>query len=648
MQYFSFIASASYTSGAFLRICLLALLCVTSVNSIGQTAADGSVAVINQPNSTKPLIVSATRTPTKGADVLADYVYIGPEEIAQAGQMSVPELLQQQRGVQISTYGGPGGLASVYLRGTSNNQSLVLIDGVRTESSTLGGAVWSAIPIQLIDHIEIIFGPQSTFYGQDALGGVIQIFTKRGDGPAQFSASSGYGTYGTTINTASVSGSVGEDKPTRYNLGLSQENSMGFNTVASTNPCSAANASKNYCAPGYPTTRTGYTRLGVTGQVSHEWKKGQEFGVKVLASRTNYQYPGYDYDASLPEINSQVNNLSIATVFARNQITENWESFIQLSNTSNFGQNLTTNSNESISSPQNDFLWKNDIKVGPDTLQVMVERLVQYANTTNINASRTTNSAAGSYQLNRGNNLATLAVRNDTITGYGPIFTYSGAYGYFLTKALRANVNYGTGFRAPTFNDLYYPGYGTPNVQPETNRNAEAGLHYEPGNYELHLVGYQNKVQNLIQALPCTSKASGYCPTNFASVNITGASLGANTQLEHWNLKASLDLLNAVDQNTGLALPNRAKQLANLGSEYRRGKFNAGANLTIAGQRYGNASNTVTMSSYALLDLYASYEIQPKWSLFARWNNALNNQYQLSYGYLTPGSNIFAGVRYTP
>ena len=77
-------------------------------------------------------------------------------------------------------------------------------------------------------------------------------------------------------------------------------------------------------------------------------------------------------------------------------------------------------------------------------------------------------------------------------------------------------------------------------------------------------------------------------------------------------------------------------------------KFNAGANLTIAGQRYGNASNTVTMSSYALLDLYASYEIQPKWSLFARWNNALNNQYQLSYGYLTPGSNIFAGVRYTP
>ena len=324
---------------------------------------------------------------------------------------------------------------------------------------------------------------------------------------------------------------------------------MGFNAVASTDPWKAANASQNYCPPGYSTARTGYTRLGVTGQVSHEWQKGQEFGVKVLASRTNYQYPGYDYSASLPETNSQVNNLSIATVFARNQITENWQSFIQLSNTSNYGQNLTTNSNNSISSPQNDFLWKNDIKVGPDTLQLMVERLVQYANTSNINASRTTNSAAGSYQLNRGNNLATLAVRNDTITGYGPIFTYSGAYGYFLTKALRANVNYGSGFRAPTFNDLYYPGYGTPNIQPETNRNAEAGLHYEPGNYELHLVGYQNKVQNLIQALPCTTKASGYCPTNLASVNITGDSLGAITQLEHWKFKGSLALLKPVDQN---------------------------------------------------------------------------------------------------
>jgi vitamin B12 transporter len=273
---------------------------------------------------------------------------------------------------------------------------------------------------------------------------------------------------------------------------------------------------------------------------------------------------------------------------------------------------------------------------------------VQYANTTNINASRTTNSAAGSYQMKRGNNLATVAARNDTITGYGPIFTYSGAYGYFLSKGLRANVNYGTGFRAPTFKDLYYPGYGTPNVQPETNRNAEVGLHYEPGNYEIHLVGYQNKVQNLIQALPCTTQASGYCPTNFASVNITGASLGANTQLDRWYLKGSLDLLNAVDQNTGLALANRAKQLANLGAEYRSRKLNFGSNLTVAGQRYGNAQNTVTMNSYALLDLYASYEIQPKWSLFARWNNALNSQYQLAYGYLTPGSNIFAGVRYTP
>ena len=124
--------------------------------------------------------------------------------------------------------------------------------------------------------------------------------------------------------------------------------------------------------------------------------------------------------------------------------------------------------------------------------------------------------------------------------------------------------------------------------------------------------------------------------------------MGANTQLDRWYLKGSLDLLNAVDQNTGLALANRAKQLANLGAEYRSRKLNFGSNLTVAGQRYGNAQNTVTMNSYALLDLYASYEIQPKWSLFARWNNALNSQYQLAYGYLTPGSNIFAGVRYTP
>ena len=134
----------------------------------------------------------------------------GPEEIADAGQSSITELLQRQRGVEVSNNGG--GVQSVFLRGANSGQTLVLIDGVRTTSVLSGGASWSAIPVQLIDHIEIIFGPQSSLYGSDAIGGVINIFTKKGVGPTQVTASTGYGTYGTSVSQASLFGSTQGDK----------------------------------------------------------------------------------------------------------------------------------------------------------------------------------------------------------------------------------------------------------------------------------------------------------------------------------------------------------------------------------------------------------------------------------------------------
>jgi vitamin B12 transporter len=173
---------------------------------------NANVSLATSSNTMDPIIVTATRTPTKASNVLADNVYIGAEEIAQAGQTSLVELLQRQRSVEISSYGGGGATASVFLRGTNNAQSLVLIDGIRIESALYGGATWATIPLSLIDHIEIIFGPQSSLYGADAMGGVIHIFTKKGEGSIQMAASTGYGSYGTSISEASVFGSTGDNQ----------------------------------------------------------------------------------------------------------------------------------------------------------------------------------------------------------------------------------------------------------------------------------------------------------------------------------------------------------------------------------------------------------------------------------------------------
>lgn len=656
----------------------VALLCgailIFSHSAFSQNS--GNVSVSNSLNPINPVIVTATRTPKSGNDVLADYTYISREEIENSAQSSLPDLLQQQRGIQISNTGGAGNISSVYLRGTSNSQSLVLVDGVKIDSVG-GGAIWNAIPLSLIDHIEIIYGPQSTFYGSDAMGGVIQIFTKKGGGPTQFEASAGYGGYNTSITNASLSGSLGKDSPTNYSIGISQENSAGFNTVAANNPHykGGPNYPTTYAAP-YPTSPTGYTRLGATGSLSTTWSIGQELGLKIFASKNSYQYPSNEYISRDPEVAQGINQLAVFSAYSKNQISEIWSSYFQASSSTNASQSLTSQSNDRLVTPSYDFLWQNDIKIGTDKLQILLERNIQYANMNNspyqtfcfndacnninINQQRTTNSIAGSYELKRGNNLATFALRNDQISQYGSKATYSAAYGYFLTKELRTNINYGTGFRAPSFNDLYYPGYGTANLKPETNKNLEAGIHYETRNYGVHLTAYQNKIENFIVPINCyddfgncgnPAYYSGSHPVNFSLVQIRGASLGVDGQINSLTVKASADAMSTVDQTTGLEVPNRANWVGNFLADYKLNKLNVGTNITLSGPRWGGVNgtqtaNTYNMQSYTLVSLYGSYLIEKNLSAFVRWNNVFNSQYQTNYGYANPGSNVFVGLRY--
>jgi len=634
-----------------------------------------SVSVSNSVDPLNPIIVTATRTPKSGNDVLADYTYISREEIENSAQSSLPDLLQQQRGVQVSSNGGAGNIASVYLRGTSNAQSLVLIDGVKVDSVG-GGAIWSAIPLALIDHIEIIYGPQSTFYGSDAMGGVVQIFTKKGGGPAQFTASAGYGTYNTSITNAAMYGSLGKENSINYSVGVSQENSAGFNTVANNN--TANQNGSNYRGFGaYPTTSTGYTRLAVNGSLSNKWSRGQEVGLQIFTSRNQWQYPGNEYLSGTPETNIGVNQLSIFSAYSKNEITTNWNSFFQVSSSSNATQGLTSKSNDKLVTPTYNFLLQNDFKIGADKLQVLLERNMQYAkmdntayitycgyasysgacNGINIDQSRTTNSVAGSYELRRGSHLATVAVRNDEISQYGSKATYSAAYGYFLTKELRFNANYGTGFRAPSFNDLYYPGYGNENIKPESNRNFETGIQYETRSFGTRLTAYQNRIDNFIVPIICAGACinplyySGSYPSNFSLVQIRGASLGVDGRVNNLTLKASADVMSTVDQTTGLSVPNRANWVGNILADYKLQKFNFGTNITMTGSRWGAVNSTQTaninnLESYTLVGLYGSYQIEKNLSTFVRWNNVFNTSYQTSYGYANAGSNVFVGLRY--
>ena len=653
---------------------LSALLCSTSLifsaSAFSQSTANVSVAVA--PNSLDPVLVTANRTPVSASNVLADYDYIGPEEITQAGQTSLVDLLQRQRGVEITNGMGGGGYgSSVYLRGTSNEQSLVLIDGVRTDSGISGGPPWESIPLPLIDHIEIIFGPQSSLYGADAIGGVVQIFTKNGDGPAKVSVSSGYGSYGTSVSDASIYGSTEGEQKIRYSLGVSETLSTGFNTIASNNPF------------GLTSMKTGYVQNGVTGKLSQEWSKGQVVGFQMLQSRLNSQMPGFNAtdsgwmsgSPSIQQAQNAISQTGVYSVYSKNQITDQWKSNLQASISNNSNQlyqpenaNSTTY-NPVTNTKQNIYNWQNDVAIGSDLLQLLAERRTQSIVSNQINwyttylpenfsQTRNTNSVAGSYQLKRGDNLANASIRNDSITGYGPQTTGAISYGYFFTKEWRANINYGTGFKAPSFTDLYYPGYGNPNLKAEYSKNTEVGLHYDASMYEAHIVAYTNTISNLIQASP-----SGYsgcpinqlsCAVNVGLARITGVSFGGAAYLGNFKIKGSVDQQNPENVTNDTLLLKRARTFGNASVEYSYQKFIAGLGGTFSGQRQDGSNSDPSMGTvyngvmggYSIFNLYSSYELERDWTVFARWNNVLNKQYQLTYGYNPMGSNIFAGVRY--
>jgi vitamin B12 transporter len=624
--------------------------------------------------SLAPVIVTATRTPTSTENVLADYIFISHDEILQAGQSSLTEVLQQQRGVEISSYGGSGNFSNVSLRGTSGSESILLVDGVRVESSSVGGGILNLIPLALVDHIEIIYGAQSTLYGSNALGGVIQVFTKQGGGPTQFSASSGYGSYGTTINTVASSGAIDGNNKTKYSIGITQEHSLGYNTVASNNYCSPTNG--NGC--NYPTTDTGYMRVGVTAQIAQEWANHQELAVKVFSSSNQYQYPDNDsssgnypgnqfpyssYPVTTGFLGTGVNKYTNVTIFSKNQFTENWDSNIKVTRVINFAQNLWPNagyvgSNDSTQMPETDFSWQNSFKLGDDLLQVIAESRAQsiygvysmdqsWACNCSISHDRTTHSLIGSYQIKRGDNLATLSVRDDSVSDYDSRVTGGVAYGYMLTSQWRSNMSYSTGYRVPTYQDLYYPGAGNPNLVPESSRNMELGLSYVGQVFNSRVVAYQNVIKNFIEPYYSPGNPLSY-PINLGSVRIRGVSYEASGKVGALNLKGSVDYLQAMDQNTNLELPRRAKFAGNASADYKVGAVDVGANVVYSGQTYDTLSNNPTNinNPYTLLNVFTSYKLDSRWSIFARVNNVFNTQYQTIYGYAMPGANVFAGIRY--
>ncbi|GGI54340.1 TonB-dependent receptor domain-containing protein [Oxalicibacterium solurbis] len=585
--------------------------------------------------SLEPVIVTAARTAQKAGDVIADHVVITSEDIAQSGQTSLIDLLQTQRSVEITRNGGAGNSATVAIRGGTSKQTLLLIDGVRSFSSTSGEPTWSAIPLSQIDHIEIVLGPMAVLYGADAVGGVIQIFTKKGDGKPHPTFSAGAGSYGEEVLTAGVYGSTQGDHVLRYAFNASREESRGF---SSTN---------KLVGKSFDPDDDGYSKRSASGSLSMELAKGQEIGASFLSSRNDGEY-----DTSLaknynPHLISEVD---VYSVYTRNRITDNWTSLFQVSRNEDKSRTYTSPKASVIESQQDRYTWQNDIALGTDLLQIVAEHLHEEAAlSADENQDRDTDSLAVAYQMKRGNHIGSAGIRYDDNSIYGSQVTGSLGYGYHLTQAWRVNGSVGTSFRAPTFNDLYYPGYGNLDAKPEKGKNAEIGIYYDDGRTDFSAVYYRNHLTDmLVTVKPCPITGAGNCYYNVEDAVLSGLSLAAGTRFGNFALHGTLDLQDPRNETNDTLLARRARSHGSISLDYASGAWTVGSDVFFSGYRYDDDKNTEKkrLGGYTLLNLHATYDLTDNWQLFGRWNNVTNKDYTLAYGYETPGSNVFVGVRY--
>jgi vitamin B12 transporter len=584
------------------------------------------------------VVVTAARVLQPRESVISDVTVINHDEIERSGQLTFVELLQSQPGVEISSNGGAGEASSIFLRGTNAGHVIVLIDGMRMMSATLGTATWENIPVSLIDRIEILRGSATSLYGQDAIGGVIQIFTKKGVGSSKVYANLGYGSYQTTKADA---GAYGRSNDLSYALSVATTNSNGISALNSKNPIIS--------------DKDPYRNFAFTANISEKLAEGHEIGVQIFNS---YGTSHYDNSFNLTNFSSstKLNQQSFALT-SKNQWNSLWLSSLRVGFTKDKFKNydeidpFNNPFNPSITdTEQTQINWQNDLSLPIGTLTLMYDRLEDDVSSTTIydKTSRTNNGYVASYLANIGAHSIQLSLRNDTNSQFGSNNTGNIGYGFSFNPNWRITTSYGSAFKAPTFNDLYFPGFNNPNLKPEKSDNVEASLHFQDTNTHLSATVYENRIRNLIAFDFATSSINNVNKAIIHGLTITGSQKWGNFQAN-----SSVDIQSPHDSKTGTLLPRRANRHGSLNLNYDAGDWRFGIEAVASSVRYNNPANTVKIDGYSLINFSASYQINQDWSIQARANNIFDKHYVLAIDgnnidYNTPGANLFVNIRYQP
>ena len=566
------------------------------------------------------VVVTATRVAQTVDSTLASVSVIERSQIDASNANDLIDLLRLQPGVDVARTGGGGQQTSVFLRGSNPNHVLVLVDGVRVASANTGGFAWEQLPLDAVERVEIVRGPRASYWGSDAIGGVIQIFTRHLDGPR---LSARYGSYGDAKGTAGY-GTWNGDEGFSVQAGLRHLRGFSATNIGicagpddpycSFNPDDDGYRSKNLTAQG--AVHVGSQKLSgsiLRNDAEIQFDQGRSFAIEQAAS-LNLEGPLSDtwsHRLSLTQDREDLRTPDFYTLYLTRRDAVSWLNTLQLDD-------------------------HNQVVAGVDVVHDKGENRDLSSGDPVYQDRRDDSAVFAGWNTRQGAWAGEVAGRYDQNSEFGGHASGSAALGYDTSDTTRITGSYGTAFRGPNLNEQFSPGYGgyyagNPDLDPESSHTTELAFEYRPdADKKFEARGYRSRVHNLIAYTGPQNRAA-----NTARASVDGAELSYSQQWTQWNFNAAYTWQDATDESTGAQLLRRPhNKFAATADDQISDSVSVGAELLA----YGHAADYgADLAGYAVVNLHASWQFATAWRLNARAENLTDRDYALVHGYNTAG-----------
>lgn len=596
------------------------------VGSVGLLLCFFSISLKAAETVAESILVTATRTARTANETLASVTVIGREEIERSQAQDVAGLLRLYAGMEISRNGGPGQLTTLFTRGTDSNQTLVLLDGVRINPGTIGGAPLQNINPELIDRIEIVRGPRSTLYGSDAIGGVVQIFTRRTTHGASGSAYLGTGSDSTQIGGASLQGVKNN---LRAGIDIGYLNSDGFP------PRTDSNIDR------------GHDNLSTNMYFGYDAAKW-DAELSYWNAEGNTEY----LDFFLAPLDQDFeNNVTALTIRATSGGI--WVPTLKLSH---MEEDIQQQQNDDFARTRRNILdWQNDIALNDHHLittglYLLREQTDSLSFGTGFDEDTDVDAAFVQDQMKFGRHQLLVAGRYTDHDSFENEGTWNLAYGYRVNPATRVFTSVGTAFRAPDATDRFGFG-GNPNLNPEKSRNIEAGIQYQIGaQHSLHITVFQNDVDDLI----VFEDPDGFLGPivgmneNVEDARIRGIEAQYALRRQNFSVQIEATIQDPDNRDTGSNLARRAERNITAIAYYNFGRFEAGLEWLASSDRRDSDFSDAELPGYGLLNVNVRAPLTKDLTIQGKIENLLDKEYFLADKFRSQDRAFYLTLRYQP